>query len=130
TPQHFRDLVRYVMANPFLTDVALAGPFSSAEKSILDVNDPLHSKGAKWTSPVVGPPGKIVLPTTGYKQECFAYVAAELAAPAALRTRLLLGCPAAVRVWLNGKAIYHGTPAKGQTGPDQAGVDVDLRPGS
>ena len=27
TVQDFRDLVRYVMANPFLTDVAVAGPF-------------------------------------------------------------------------------------------------------
>src|SRR5262249_3020621 len=36
--QDFRDLVRYLMAHPFLTDAAVAGPFPSGEIKVLPGN--------------------------------------------------------------------------------------------
>src|SRR5205085_7408971 len=65
TEQDFRDLIRYLMANPFLTDVAVAGPLSPNDKSAVNRNDPLHSERTAWTWPVVGPTGRIPLPATG-----------------------------------------------------------------
>src|SRR5262249_15968533 len=41
TVQAFRDLVRYVMANPFLTEVSVAGPFASSGGKAVDVEKPL-----------------------------------------------------------------------------------------
>src|SRR5262249_29868800 len=62
TVQDFRDLVRYVMANPYLTDVAVAGPFGEAKDPMVNVENPLESSGVKWSRPAVGVPGRIPLP--------------------------------------------------------------------
>src|SRR5260370_17682569 len=56
-------------------------------------------------------------------------VATEVTAPASMRTRLQLGAAHPVRVWLNGKSVYQGTPSKGPAEPDQAGVDIQLKEG-
>src|SRR5207245_776096 len=40
----FRDLIRYVMVNPFLTEVAVA----HYEASALNLADPLHSEKITW----------------------------------------------------------------------------------
>jgi hypothetical protein len=127
TVQDFRDLVRYVMAHPFLTEVAVAGPLPADRASSPDPADPLASKGVKWARPLVGVPGRIALPPS--KGEGVAWVAAEVTAPAALKTRLQLGAGHPLQVWLNGKQIYRGTPASGPATPDQAGVDVALHKG-
>jgi len=129
TEQDFRDLIRYVMASPFLTDVAVAGPF--AEEASVQINkaDPLKSKEADWKWPVVGPQGKIPLPPMNNKADQVVYVAAEVTAPEALRSRLQLGTGASIRVWLNGQPIYQGRPGAGVASPDQAGVEVQLRQG-
>jgi hypothetical protein len=111
------------MANPFLTDVAVAGPFDP--KAAPSPNG--LGAAAKWDQPVVGPPGRIPLPTS--KAEAVAYVAAEVTAPAALRTRLQVGAGQALRVWLNGKEVYAGRPAD-KAVPDAAGVDVELKEGT
>src|SRR5437660_12927953 len=81
TVQHFRDLVRYVMAHPFLSDVAVAGPQSGS----IDRTHPLDSPGIKWSRPVVGPPGRVPLPEA--KNRVAAHVAAEVSSPSSLRTR-------------------------------------------
>jgi putative heme-binding domain-containing protein len=128
--QNFRDLIRYLMANPFLTEVAVAGPFTPGSADGVDLTDPLHSPKVSWSRPVVGPPGKIPLPARKNGKESLAYVAAEVMAPRKLRTRLLLGSISPAHVWLNGKSIYHGTASRGQTTPDQTGIDVQLQEGT
>src|SRR5262249_38117429 len=37
----FRDLIRYMMAHPFLTEVAVAGPYSDGKAFPFDPKDPL-----------------------------------------------------------------------------------------
>src|SRR5205085_576323 len=64
TPQDFRDLVRYLMAHPFVTDVTVNG-----------------------TKLSVGVPGKLVLPDT---KGAPAVIEAEVTAPAELKTKLLI----------------------------------------
>ena len=54
TVQDFRDLIRYLMAHPFLTDVALAGPEAA---KIIDHARPLASPGIQWSRPTVGVAG-------------------------------------------------------------------------
>jgi putative membrane-bound dehydrogenase-like protein len=128
--QDFRDLIRYVMAHPFLTDVALAGPFPADTTIKIDPEKPLTADGVKWSNPVVGVPGRIALPAAKDNGTAVAYVTAEVTAPAGTRTRLLLGSGGTVRAWLNGKEVYQGKPGNGPAGPDQASVDVELREGT
>jgi putative heme-binding domain-containing protein len=128
TVQDFRDLVRYVMANPFLTEVGVAGPFTAKEAKAIDVKKPRDSKRVTWKRPVVGVPGRIPLPAVKGKEADSAFVTAEVTAPSALRTKLQLGAGHAVQVWLNGRLVYKGQPGKGTT-PDQASVDVPLKQG-
>src|SRR5262249_38842737 len=128
TVQDFRDLIRYVMAHPFLTEVSVAGPSSAGQPSVIDPTDPLAAKGLQWARPLVGVPGRIPLPAS--KSEGVAHVAAEVTAPARLKTRLQLGAVHPLRVWLNGKLVYRGTPASSPLAPDQAAVDVELQPGA
>jgi putative membrane-bound dehydrogenase-like protein len=127
TVQDFRDLVRYVMANPFLTEVAVSGPHSGKEDKPIDPEKPLRTKGVSWTRPVVGPPGRIPLPATQGKAR--AYVTAHVMAPATLHTKVQVGARHLVKVWLNGKVVYSGQPGNRRAVPDQVGVDVELRPG-
>jgi putative membrane-bound dehydrogenase-like protein len=120
--QDFRDLVRYVMAHPFLTQVAVAGPLSKDTRI-----DPAHPEqsGIRWQHPVVGVPGRIPLPAT--KETRASHVVAEVTAPERMRTRLMLGTAHPVEAWLNGKRVYQGKP--GADEPDQVGVDVELQEG-
>jgi putative membrane-bound dehydrogenase-like protein len=128
TVQDFRDLVRYVMAHPFLTDVAVAGPFEpKAAPAAADIVGSQHRQAVKWERPVVGPPGRIPLPAS--KTEAVAFVAAEVTAPAALRTRLQFGAGHPVQVWLNGKEVYNGKPGE-KAIPDEAGAEVEFQEGT
>ena len=52
-----------------------------------------------------------------------------MTAPAALKTRLLIGAGVPVEAWVNGKRVYEGKPGDGK-GPDQAGADVELKEGT
>jgi putative heme-binding domain-containing protein len=126
TPQDFRDLIRYLMANPFLTDVAVAGPYFTMPVGAVDFEKPMQSKELVWTLPVVGPTGRIRLPAVKADGEGTSYVAAELTAPAKMRTQLQVGAGCELHVYLNGKRVYKGVPGK-QSEPDQAGIDVELR---
>ena len=127
--QDFRDLIRYLMAHPFLTEVALAGPFSPTAAFAVELANPIETKGVTWTWPVVGAPGRIPLPAAKMEGAATAYLAAQVTAPTALRTRLQLGAAYPVQVWLNGKKVYEGKPDTGPTAPDQVGIDVDLQAG-
>jgi putative heme-binding domain-containing protein len=129
--QDFRDLVRYVMAHPFLTEVAVAGPFTAKEAAVIEpVKPPTTVGGISWTNPVVGVPGRIVLPPARDKGEAVAFVSAEVTVPEPIRTRLQFSTGQALQIWLNGKSVYKGKPGEGPALPDQAGVDVELREGS
>jgi putative heme-binding domain-containing protein len=91
--QDFRDLVRYLMADPFVTE---------------------------WT--VAGKPTRV--PVTGrLTLSAGASATASVIAPAAMKIRLLLSTALPLRMTLNGREVYRGTPA-------HAGVEVDLKAGS
>ncbi|HEV3144037.1 MAG TPA: PVC-type heme-binding CxxCH protein [Gemmataceae bacterium] len=99
--QDFRDLIRYVMANPFITDVKIDGK-------------PMR----------FGPAGRITLPT---KDRGEAKIEAEITSGSKVKTRLLLGGNAELAVKLNDKQIYKGKLATDQ--PDQASVEIELSEG-
>jgi putative membrane-bound dehydrogenase-like protein len=120
TAQEFRDLIRYTMAHPFLTEVSLAGPWPEKMEP---------PKEPTRTRPVVGAPGRIPLPATKKAGKHMVYVSVAVSSPAAFRTRLQLGAAHPMRVLLNGKEVYAGKPANGQAAPDQAGVEVELKEG-
>ncbi|QJW96909.1 PVC-type heme-binding CxxCH protein [Frigoriglobus tundricola] len=103
TPQDFRDLVRYVMANPFLTDVTVNGSRLS-----------------------VGVPGRLALPDT---KGAPAVVEAEVTAPAELKTKLLVGSTGDYEVRLDGKVIGAGRGAGKDLRPDRDGFDVTVPAG-
>jgi putative membrane-bound dehydrogenase-like protein len=129
TVQDFRDLIRYLMVNPFLTDVAVAGPFPENNKPNINARESSASTGIKWTRPAVGPPGRIVLPASTGEGNAVAFVAAQVTSPSAISTRLQVGAVHPLQVWLNGKEVYQGKPGSTRASPDQAGVDVALTKG-
>src|SRR5262249_4304870 len=117
TVQAFRALIRYLVASPFLTEVAAAGPFMTGAKETINPGDPLQSNGVRWSWPVVGPSGRIPLPPSR-GGTATAYVAAEVTAPSGMHTRLQVGAGDFVQVWLNGRAVYGHKPGD-QAAPDQ-----------
>jgi putative membrane-bound dehydrogenase-like protein len=100
--QDFRDLVRYVMASPFLTHVAVNGKPVS-----------------------VGVPGRIPLP----KPAGAVTITAEFTAAAALRTKLLVGASDPFTVKLDGKEVGKGEGTSKRPQPDTEGFDVELPAG-
>ncbi len=103
SPQDFRDLIRYVMANPFLTDVVVDGKPVS-----------------------VGPHGRLTFPRGKIGA---GVIEAELTATDELKTRLLLGSSNDFTVKLDGKEIAAGKGASKSVAPDQNGFDVVLTKG-
>ncbi|MCI0641986.1 MAG: c-type cytochrome [Gemmataceae bacterium] len=121
TVQDFRDLVRYVMAHPFVTDVAVASsPTPLSPKVLAD-------SAVNWRKPVVGTPGRIMLPAS--KEKTYAYLRAEVTSPVAWKTKLLLGAAYPVTAILNGTTTYQGQPGAAPDTPDLAAVDVELTEG-
>jgi putative membrane-bound dehydrogenase-like protein len=103
TAQDFRDLVRYLMANPFITDVSVNG-----------------------TKLAVGVPGKLVIPDT---KGAPAVVEAEVTSPAEMKTKLLIGSTGDYEVRLDGKALGTGKGAGKDARPDRDSFDVALPAG-
>ncbi len=137
TPQDLRDLVRFLMANPFITEVRLSeairtGPDAFDTALAPEKGEPLKAKGVEWSVPEVGPAGRIPLASasaTGQGSHTVRYVYAEVTAPAAMKSRLLLGGDGKVKTWLNGKLVTTiGTAAK-EAAPDQHSVEVELAAG-
>ena len=124
--QDFRDLVRYVMAHPFVSDVEVDGPYLGSSPAVFaDKADAVP--GAKWQPAAAGAPGRIVLPPASARGA--AYVKAMVTVPEDMTTRLLLGGPKTASVWLNEKLVYFGKPGEGGAAPDQIGKEVTLRKG-
>jgi putative membrane-bound dehydrogenase-like protein len=103
TAQDFRDLVRYLMANPFITHVNVNGEKRS-----------------------VGAPGRLTLPDTKGSP---AVVEAEVSAPVELKTRLLVGASADYEVRLDGKTLGTGKGSGKKVQPDEMGFDVTIPSG-
>jgi putative membrane-bound dehydrogenase-like protein len=125
TIQDFRDLVRYVMANPYLTEVRVAGPF--AGRQLGEAKAPELDGNPAWQRPVVGVPGRITLPPV--KEAATAVIMAEVTAPAARKSVLWLGSARRVKVWLNNKPVYESKPGAAATLPDATSIDIELQPG-
>jgi putative heme-binding domain-containing protein len=104
TPQDFRDLVRYAMANPFLTDVTVNG-----------------------TKVAAGVPGRIALPDAKGGP---VVVEAEFTSPGEFKTTLLIGSSADFELRLDGKVIGSGKGTGKQVQPDQVTYDVVVPKGS
>jgi len=128
TEQDFRDLVRYLLASPFLTEVRVLGPLTPGQEKLSGDGDPQAPDGVAWERPSVGLAGRIGLPRTSGGPKV-AVVAARVVAAGPVRTRLQLGAAHPVEAWLNGKKVYSGRPAEKTAAPDQAGVEVELQSG-
>jgi putative membrane-bound dehydrogenase-like protein len=103
TAQDFRDLVRYLMAHPFITQAT--------------------ANGAKVAA---GVHGRLLLPDG---KGSSTVVEAEVQAGEAVKTRLLVGSSADFEVRLDGKPIGTGKGMGKQVQPDQAAFEVALEPG-
>ena len=104
TAQDFRDLVRYLMANPFLTDVSV--------------------NGAKVS---VGAPGRIALPDAKGGP---VVIEAEFTSPSDFKTGLLVGSNADFEVRLDGKVIATGKGTGKDVRPDAAAFEMALPKGT
>ena len=103
TPQDFRDLVRYLMANPFLTGATVNGAAAR-----------------------VGVDGRIPLPDT---KGAPAVVEARVTAPENLKLTLLVGASADFEVRIDGKAAGVGKGSGERVRPDEVAIEVTLAPG-
>jgi putative heme-binding domain-containing protein len=103
TAQDFRDLVRYVMAHPFVTDATVNG-----------------------TKLAAGAPGRFILPDT---KGAPAVIEAEVTATADVKTRLLVGSTGDYEVRIDGKPLGVGKGTGKQLRPDQDSFEVTLPTG-
>jgi putative heme-binding domain-containing protein len=103
TAQDFRDLVRYLMAHPFLTAVTVNG-----EKAAVGVTGRIPLPQAEDTNAVV--------------------IEADVTATADVTTQLLLGGVGEFEVRLDGQPV--GTAISKQPVPDQTALDVTVPKGT
>ncbi|MFO0968458.1 MAG: PVC-type heme-binding CxxCH protein [Gemmataceae bacterium] len=115
TVQDFRDLVKYVMAHPFITEATLARS-AAAAISKLEV---VHT----------GPAGRFDL-RAPLKASVRTKLTAAVEAPGVTKTRLLLGLNQPVQVYLDDKLVHRapGNP-KAIVQPDMIAIDVTLHKG-
>lgn len=111
--QEFRDLIRYTMAHPFITEVQVA------------VMPPGPMQRVDWSRPVVGVTGRIPLPDAGETEINFL---ARFTAPEAMKARLLLGVRNDFRMQVN-KTLHSGKGSGVAAQPDQVAVEIDLMKG-
>ncbi|MEJ5274717.1 MAG: PVC-type heme-binding CxxCH protein [Thermogemmata sp.] len=103
--QEFRDLIRYLMAHPFITEGRVNGE-----------------------TVAVGVSGRFVL-RPGSEGKGKAILEATFTATAALETRLLIGSAAPYEIFLDGQRIGRGTGAAGRVRPDMDAIPVRLSAG-
>ena len=127
--QDFRDLVRYLMADPFVTHAIIYPPIPTRRDLGGLPRGRTQQPPPEFRSPEDYPvTGRIELfdsPTAK-----FGAVTAEISTPGRLKSRLLVGAIHPLKVTLNGKTVYEGTPGTKVAQPDQAGVEVELTPGA
>jgi putative membrane-bound dehydrogenase-like protein len=134
TVQDFRDLVRYVMADPFVTEWQTIGPSKNHWGRVIISGYPTpvaidHSLGVN---------GRLELQSKG--EGMYTSAQALVTAPTRMKVRLLIGADQTVQVvvpeamkgggfTLAGKEIYRGKPGDGPARPDQVSVELDLEKG-
>jgi putative heme-binding domain-containing protein len=111
--QDFRDLVRYVMANPFIVDV---------EQAVTPKN---KDKLPTTHKPTVGTFGRIVILNGDWEQVELSF---KVTAPADMTMRLMVGSRADYEVNA-GTTTVKGKGAAREAAPDQSSVEVKLNKG-
>jgi putative heme-binding domain-containing protein len=112
TEKDFRDLMAFLLEEPYLTRGLIAGPFKMAldfAGPIEKAADPLKADGVKWKPFELGPAGTIDMEKLGVlapPTDSTAYVYFDLAAPRPMKAELVLAAKEDVKVWLNGKEVY------------------------
>ena len=106
--QELRDLIRYTMAHPFITEVSVDAV----------------SRNAMAIRPVVGVHGRIRLP----ELDSEVAIRAMVTAPTNLKTKLMLGIRNDAKV-LIGEKSYSVKGSNSNAQPDQVSVDVELPKG-
>jgi len=117
--QEFRNLIAFLMEDPYLHRGLIAGPFKMAldaegpiEKKFTQAGDPLKTEGVKWKPFQLGPAAVIDMEKQGVlapPTDSTAYVYFEVTSPRAVHTALELAADENVKVWLNGKPVVHRT---------------------
>jgi len=135
TEQDLRDLVRYLQANPFVTEVYVSEPVSASRQLhsvFLKLDDPRVVSSVRWQAPPVGPAGLVRLEQVKVNAagDPVQVIGARVVAPAEIRTQLLLGTNARTRVWLNGVPVLRVDKPDRAPAPDQHSVEVTLKPGN
>jgi putative membrane-bound dehydrogenase-like protein len=131
TPTQFRDLIAYLMEDPYLNRGLIAGPFKTALDAPLPIEQaphPLQTTGVTWRPFQVGQTGMIdmkKLNALAPPTDSTAYVYFEVTSPKNLRTGLELAADENVKVWLNGQEIHRRMRS---TQPRR--VEVDLKQGT
>ncbi len=128
-PQDTRDLFRYVMANPFLIDVTIAGPLVGSDSGSFDPSNPADFSKLTWKKHPVGVTGAIALPAPSTNADAVSYLSSEFASASKLKTSLQIGGSVPLKIWLDGKPLYEGRPSQRPAAPDQTAVPVELTPG-
>ena len=111
----FRDLIAYLIEDPYLTRGLITGPYKMAldgKGPIEEAADPLKTPDVKWKPFEVGVSGKMdmeKLKVLAPPTDSTAYIYFEVVSPKAMKTALELGAKEDVKIWLNGKEIHRKT---------------------
>jgi putative membrane-bound dehydrogenase-like protein len=133
TEVQFRDLIAYLMEDPFLTRGVVAGPFVASppldfQFPIEKAADPLRTEGVRWKAFRIGPAGTIDLGRLGAlapSAGSVAFVAFDVRSPRALKTVLDFASDGGAKVWVNGKEVFRGEHTRnGQR------VSIELKEGT
>ena len=124
-----RSAARDEKADPFVTNIRVAGPYMLNRRRHVPPEAPEKSTDVSWGRTRVDRTGRIYLLAAGSGAPGVTFVTASIEAPEALTTRLLLGSEADLEVWLNGRRVYAGRPGPSPSTPDQAAADVELQKG-
>jgi putative heme-binding domain-containing protein len=133
TEPQFRDLIAFLMEDPYLTRGLIAGPFQApgpldAKLPVETAADPLKAPGVKWTAFQVGPAGKIDINKLGAQAPAtnsIAYLLMEVRSARALKTTLELSAHEGLKVWVNGKEVVRRESAE-----ESQRFSVELREGN
>jgi putative membrane-bound dehydrogenase-like protein len=132
TEVQFRDLVAFLMEDPYLTCGLVAGPFKAAHAldfrfPVETAADPLRAEGVQWRPFQVGPSGPIDLGKLGAlatSAGSVAYLYLEVRSPRAFSTVLEFAADDGAKVWVNGKEVCRAERAS-----DGQRLAVDLKEG-
>jgi putative membrane-bound dehydrogenase-like protein len=133
TETQFRDLIAFLMEDPYLTRGRIAGPFKASQTldfrfPVETAADPLRAEGVQWRPFQVGPSGLIDIGKLGAlatSAGSAAYIVMDVHSPKAWRTTLEFAADDGAKVWLNGKEVFRREQAtEGQR------LNVDVKEGT